>query len=350
VFESSTVRVFGTPATVGAFPITVRLTDAGNPANVTQRSRTVTINDELTIPVASFVGFALGKAVDAPLPTAGGTEPFTLTVPSGSLPAGLAFDAGTFRVTGTATAGPSSAFELDAIDVAGSADHVATRGVIASPASGKNVPGDLVAGIDACGWWFDAVQGSKVSFTVATAKKRAKRTLIGTVLAPDRSAVLTGRIKAKLGSLTGSGFLCPESGRYYVIASSDAGDATQLLGNVKVVPPSKGSAKLPEFQPSDTTTLEVGALPGAVLKLKFAGDKKKGLVAKIVSVTDPDGTPVVFAPSVKANALGGTLTMTLPVGGTWTVVVGATSSNGTPGKLATSYTVKQPKGVTYSAD
>jgi hypothetical protein len=263
---------------------------------------------------------------------------------------GLAFDPNSLRVTGTTTAVPSTTLELDGVDVAGSEDHVATRAVVAHPASGKNVPADLVAGEDACGWWFDAVEGSTVSFTAATAKKRVKRTLDGAVLAPDRSLVLTGKIKAKTGSLAGSGFLCPLSGRYYVIASSTDGDTTQLLGNVAVVPPKSGKSKIAAFSRGDTTTVEIGALPGATLTLKFAGEKKTTLVAKIVGVTDPTGTPVSSAQFVKASSLGGTLTMPLAIGGTWTFVLGATSTNGTPGKLSYSYTIKQPKGATYSAE
>jgi hypothetical protein len=350
VFDAPTMRVFGTPSTVGSFQVTVKLTDAGSPANVAQRSESVTIHDVLKIPVAPFVGFPLGTPGDTTLPTSGGTPPFTLAMTNGMLPSGLAFDPDSLHVTGTITAGPSSAFELDGSDVAGSTDHVATRGVVAHPSSGKNVVTDLVAGEDACGWWFDAVEGSKVAFTATTAKKHAKRVLAGLVLAPDRSAVLVGKIKAKTGSLTGSGIVCPASGRYYVIASSADGEATQLLGNVHVAPPKAGKSKIPVFAAADTTTFEVGALPGATLTLKFAGEKKTGLVAKIVSVTDPAGTPVSSAAFIKATAIGGTLTMPLAVGGTWTIVLGATSTSGVPGKFSYNYAIKQPKDGTYSAD
>jgi len=349
-FDAPTMRVFGTPTTIGSFQVTVKLTDAGSPANVVQRSGTATIHDVLKIAVAPFVGFPLGKPAETTLPTTGGTLPFTLAMTSGALPSGLVFDPNSLHVTGVLTAGPSSAFALGGIDVAGSADQVTTRGVVAHPSSGKNVVADLVAGEDACGWWFDAALGSKVSFTAATAKGHVKRVLAGLVLAPDRTAVVSGKIKTKLGSLTGSGFVCPASGRYYVIASTIDGEATQLLGNVHVLPPKSGKSKLPVFAAADTTTVEVGAVPGATLTLKFAGEKKTGLVARVVSVTDPTGTQVPFVASVKTTAIGGTLTLALPVGGTWTVVLGATSTSGVPGKLSYSYAIKQPKGVTYSAD
>jgi hypothetical protein len=328
----------------------MQLQDSGDPANIVARSRTVTIHDVLKIAVAPFVGFPLGKPADTTLPTTGGTLPFTLAMTSGALPSGLVFDPNSLHVTGVLTAGPSSAFALGGIDVAGSADQVTARGVVAHPSSGQNVVADLVAGEDACGWWFDAALGSKVTFTAATAKGHVKRVLAGIVLAPDRSALAGGKIKTKLGSLTGSGFVCPESGRYYVIASSTDGDATQLVGNVHVAPPKAGKSKIPAFAPVDSTTIEVGALPGATLTLKFAGQKKTTLVAKVVSVTDPTGTQVPFVASIKTTAIGGTLTLALPVGGTWTIVLGATSTNGLPGKFSYSYAIKQPKGAIYSAD
>ena len=169
------------------------------------------------------------------------------------------------------------------------------------------------------------------------------------MLGPDR-ALVTGTIKAKTGSLSGSKLVIPVSGRCYVMASSAAGDPAQLLASVIVVPPKAGKAKLANFGQNDTTTIEIGAQPGAALVLKFLGDKKQGLTAKVTTILDPTGTPIVFANFVKSAGLGGTLTMPLPIGGTWTVVLGATSSTSNPGKLSYGYTIKQPKVATYSAD
>ena len=65
---------------------------------------------------------------------------------------------------------------------------------------------------------------------------------------------------------------------------------------------------------------------------------------------DPAGNAVSFASYVTTSPLGGTLTATLATGGTWTVVLGATSVSGTPGKLSYSFSIAQPKGVAYSAE
>ncbi len=343
-------RVIGTPSTVGEFLVTLQIRDGGDPANITSSTRVVTIHDVLEIPVAPFVGFPAGKPLALSLPTTGGTPPFALTVPVGALPAGLSFAPGTFDVTGTAAAQTSTRFELDGVDVAGSANYVATRGVVAVELNAKNVPASLAAGDDACCWWFDAVKGSAVSFKAATAKGSPKRVLTGAVLAPDRSEVTTATVKPKTGSLSVTKLVCPESGRYYVIAASAAGEAAQLLGNVAVAAPKGGATKLADFAPSDTTTIEFGALAGATLSLKFAGDKKQSLTARILSVTDPNGTPVNFGAFVTTSGVGGTLAMPLPTGGTWTVVLGATSTTGNPGKFSASYKLKQPKGGVFSDD
>jgi hypothetical protein len=350
LFSPLDQHVVGTPTAPGTFLFTTRVTDDGSPSNVISRSELVVIHDVLKLVVARYVGFPMARSLDLRLPTTGGTPPFTLTMPVGALPEGLAFAPGTFHVTGTAAAQPSVTLELDGVDVAGSADHVATRAVVAVATDASNAPTELAAGEDACGWWFDAVQGSTVSFKAKTAKGAVKRLLTGAVLAPDRSEVTTAKVKGKLGGLSVSKLVCPLSGRYYVIAASTDGEATQLVGSVAVAVPKSGKAKLVDFAQTATTTVEVGAMPGAVLTLKMKGDKKQQLTPKVVSVTKPDGTPVVFGGNVVVDGFNATLTMTFAEGGTWTIVVGATSATGTPGKLSYSYKLAQPKDAAYSAD
>jgi len=349
--NSATLHAAGTPSTIGSYVVTVQLRDSGDPANIVQRNQTVVIHDVFKFPIAPFVGFAAGKTIDATLPTHEGTPPFTLSMSSGALTSGLSFAPNSLHVTGTASLGPSSAFELDGVDVAGSEDHVATRAVVAVAMNGKKTPASLVAGTDACGWWFDAVAGSTVTFSVATAKGGAQRALTGTLLAPDRSSVLGGKITNRTGAIAASKLVCPESGRYCFVASTtDMGTAAQLLGTLTVALPKSGKGSFKTFAPTATTTIEIGAVPGSTATLKFAGDKKQQLVAKIVSVLDPTGAPVIFQGLVKPTALGGSIALPLPIGGTWTIVLGATSATGTSGKFAFSYALAQKKGALYSAD
>jgi hypothetical protein len=186
---------------------------------------------------------------------------------------------------------------------------------------------------------------------VNTAKKNVKRALDGRLLAPDASAVATGKIKDTYGTIRASKLVCPSSGRYYFIADSqDSGAATQLLGTLGVALPKSGKGSSKSFAPTDTTTFQFGAVPGSTATVKFAGDKKAGLVATVVSVLDPTGTPVPFASHVKPTAVGGTMTLPLESGGTWTVVLGATSTTDAPGKYSYSYSIKQKKNSVYVAE
>jgi len=117
--------------------------------------------------------------------------------------------------------------------------------------------------------------------------------------------------------------------------------------------PKAGKGLVKAFAPNATQTIEIGALAGSTATVKFAGDKRAQLTAKVVSVTDPNGVPVpqvTLATYVKTTATGGTLTFPTPIGGTWTVVFGATSQSGSPGKFTWSYAIKQAKGGVYSAE
>lgn len=83
---------------------------------------------------------------------------------------------------------------------------------------------------------------------------------------------------------------------------------------------------------------------------KRADDRKSGLVAKLVGLSNPAHTGVPFAGFVTASSTGGTLALDLPLGGTRTVTLGATSTSGNPGTLVWSYALKKPNGGVYSAD
>jgi hypothetical protein len=193
-----------------------------------------------------------------------------------------------------------------------------------------------------------------VRFTVTTARGGARRVLEGTLVAPDRTVVAGGTIRNGTARISASRLVCPISGRYFFFASTtDAGAATQLLGTLSVATKRAGKAVLKNYPPGATTTVEIGALPGSTATLRFSGDKRATLVAKVVSVTDPNGVPVpplTLATLIKATPTGGTLTLPTPVGGTWSIVLGATAQSATPGRLSWSYVIKQLKGAVYSAE
>jgi hypothetical protein len=80
----------------------------------------LTINRQpLTLQPAAVPGGSLGTPYAAQLTTDAGTAPFTWTVDSGTLPAGLALDAGSGAIGGTPAATGTSFIDVSAVDVNG---------------------------------------------------------------------------------------------------------------------------------------------------------------------------------------------------------------------------------------
>jgi hypothetical protein len=348
--SSTTNRVSGRPTASGAYSATLEVRDSGSPVNSVLRSFTVQIAPPLRFPAAPFAAFAAGSPVARDFPHAGGTGPFVVSVVSGGLPPGLAFAPSGFGVSGTAPDAGSTALRLAATDVAGSAADFDGLAVVCGPGAAKASAAGLAPGRSACGWWVDAVQGSTLGFSVKTAPKNAKRTLSVTVLGPDREPVAGGKTKAGLGKAAGSAVPCGTSGRYFVVVSSEAGDAAQLVGAVTVKPPAGGRGADETFDADETAEVTFGALAGAKLVFKGKGDAKRGLTLRLAGLVDPDGNLVQTTDLVKASGTGFTLTATLPASGTWKVLLAARSDTGEPAKASWTWTVRNPKGAVYVAE
>jgi hypothetical protein len=116
--------VSGTPTAAGTSTFTVTATDTAG-ATVS-KTYTVTINAAPAVTTSSLPSWTANLAYSQTIATSGGTNPFTFTISSGSLPAGLSLSAagvvsGTPTVTGTAT------FTVTATDAAGAtASHAYT--------------------------------------------------------------------------------------------------------------------------------------------------------------------------------------------------------------------------------
>jgi hypothetical protein len=350
VLDSQNLRVTGTPVEAGQHYFVLQLSDSGQPANVWPFPIQFTVHDVFTFSYGPFVGFPLGRALKWPAPIHGGTRPFTVSVNSGALPSGITFDAAAVQFNGTAdTPGPAK-FGMDGIDVAGSADARTTTGVVCVPFTAAATPADLAADESACGWFFDAVAGSKASLSVKTAKGRAKRSLAAVVIGPDGSVVTGGKIRPGTGVASLTSVPCASSGRYYCIVSSASGDATQLLATVKLAPPVAAGAKVDLFAPGATQPIDFGALAGAVLTVKGTPDKASGLKVTVQALIDPDGRVLDLPTEMKLVPAGNgfSLTGTLAVSGTWRVIISALP--GGTGRLTWSLKVKEPKGVAFDAD
>jgi hypothetical protein len=108
VLNASSGAIAGTPtATANASPLTFKVTDSGSPAQSQTVNLTLTISAAGTAPLAitttSLPKGQVSVAYNATLAATGGTTPYTWSLTTGSLPAGLSLNALTGAITGTPT-------------------------------------------------------------------------------------------------------------------------------------------------------------------------------------------------------------------------------------------------------
>ena len=108
----------GTPTTAGSSSFTIRLADSGSPQQVRARVLTLTINpSSLSVATGSLPVAIVSTAYSSALAAAGGTPPYTWSIESGTLPAGLSLNASGV-ISGTATTAGSSSFTVKVVDSA----------------------------------------------------------------------------------------------------------------------------------------------------------------------------------------------------------------------------------------
>jgi Putative Ig domain len=102
--DPSTGTITGTPAAPGTSPFTVAVTDSSNPAEFAAETLTIAVTEPLKVTTTSLPGAIAGAPYSATLAASGGTAPYTWSLSSGSLPAGLTLDPSTGTITGTPAA------------------------------------------------------------------------------------------------------------------------------------------------------------------------------------------------------------------------------------------------------
>lgn len=115
--------ISGTPTASGTSDFTVTVTDSGSPAQTATSSESITIGTApaLAVQTSSLPAPTVGQQYQTTVSATGGTAPYTWSVGSGSLPAGLSLDSSTGDLTGTPTASGASTFTIQATDSATSA-------------------------------------------------------------------------------------------------------------------------------------------------------------------------------------------------------------------------------------
>src|SRR5450756_1044673 len=126
--------ISGTPGTAGSSSFTVRVTDSASASATAALSLTVNPT-ALGITTSSLPAGTVGVAYAQALGASGGTPPYTWSVASGSLPAGLSLAAGG-TISGTPGTAGSSSFTVRVTDSASASATAALSLAINAPALG----------------------------------------------------------------------------------------------------------------------------------------------------------------------------------------------------------------------
>jgi uncharacterized protein YhjY with autotransporter beta-barrel domain len=140
--NTSTGVISGTPTATGAFNLTVQATDSASTPNTGTRAYTLNVGGNvLTVNPSSLPAGTQGTAYNQTVSATGGTGPYTFSVASGSLPAGLTLNTSTGAITGTPTGSGTANFTIAAADSIGNVGSraysvpIGTNSLTLSPSS-----------------------------------------------------------------------------------------------------------------------------------------------------------------------------------------------------------------------
>lgn len=130
---SSAGVLSGTPTASGTFNFTARAVDAVSVAAT--RSLSLVVTDAPSISTSSLAALTATQTVSQTIGASGGTTPYTWSISSGVLPAGLSLNASTGAITGTATTAGSYSFTVLVTDAGSATDSKALNWTVnAAPA------------------------------------------------------------------------------------------------------------------------------------------------------------------------------------------------------------------------
>ncbi len=132
----STGAITGTPTTYGTFNFTAQVVDStGSTAGTTTASCSITIAPGPIALICAASTGQVGVAYSSALVATGGAPPYTFSIISGSLPAGLTLNPSTGAITGTPTASGTFNFTAKVVDSTGTAAGTTTANcsIVISP-------------------------------------------------------------------------------------------------------------------------------------------------------------------------------------------------------------------------
>ena len=115
---SATGLISGTPTSTGTSSITVKVTDSGSQTKTLKLSIVIATAAPvaLTISTTSLAAGTNGSTYSTAMQAGGGTTPYTWSITTGSLPAGLSLAAATGVISGTPTASGTASFTATVTD------------------------------------------------------------------------------------------------------------------------------------------------------------------------------------------------------------------------------------------
>ena len=126
--------VSGTPTTSGSSTVTVKVTDSGSPTQTTSGPETIVINPAALVLTSSFPDGTVGVAYSSTITATGGTTPYSCSISSGTLPAGLTLTG--CVVSGTPTAPGTASVTVSVTDSSSPTKNVSAPQTITIHPSG----------------------------------------------------------------------------------------------------------------------------------------------------------------------------------------------------------------------
>jgi hypothetical protein len=163
---SATGTITGTPTAAGTYTVSLSATDSSGLTGTASFAWTIT-QASLSITPSSLPAPAVGRAYGMTLAAVGGAAPYSWSVSTGSLPAGLVLDGTTGAISGTPSLARPSTFTLTVTDGAGqTATQAYTLVVLArSPGTAPPAHSGIMASVPSGkGYWLASSNGTVLAF------------------------------------------------------------------------------------------------------------------------------------------------------------------------------------------
>lgn len=272
--NASTGQISGKPTATGTSNFTAKVTDSSTPtAQTATANLSITVNAALAITTTSLPSGSVGTAYSTTLAASGGVTPYSWTVTSGSLPAGLSLNPTSGLISGTPTTAETSTFTITVSDAETPADTAnANLSITISSAScpnNGNFKGNYATALE--GWNTDST--AQLSATAASFVADGAGNVTGGNL--DTNDVTHGH---QSGTFTGT----------YCVAANNLGTMTWKLGapynttNTLAIALNSGGANGRIMFYDTTNTKEIGPLSQqdttAFSTAKITGNYAFGLI------------------------------------------------------------------------